>query len=83
MAEIQIEGTNLGYTEKPYDFKNDAGEQIAGVSQRLHVLVGTEVIEVKVPDAYVAEAKALALHDQVVVLVSLPKTVKPTLLSVA
>lgn len=79
MAEIFVEGLNLGYTEKPYDFKNDAGEQIKGVSQLLHLLVDTDVLVVKVPDERVVEARALPMKEQVAMRVSLPKGTRVTL----
>lgn len=83
MAEIYVEGTNLGYTEKPYDFTNDNGEQIKGVSQLLHVLVDTDVLVVKVPDAMVPQARALAVKEAVGLRVTLPKGTRPTLADVA
>lgn len=79
MAEILIEGVNLGYTAKPYDFTDEGGERRQGVSQRLHLLVDTEVIEVRVPDERVAEAQAIPLKADVTVRVNVPKSVKPTL----
>jgi hypothetical protein len=79
MAEILIEGVNLGYTEKAYDFVDEGGERRQGVSQRLHLLVDTEVIEVRVPDERVAEARAVPLKTECTVRVNVPKSVKPTL----
>lgn len=77
MAEIIVEGVNLGYTEKPYDFKDDStGERVTGVSQRLHVLVGTEVLDLRVPDERVPEAKSLAEKGPVVLKVNVPKNAR-------
>jgi hypothetical protein len=72
MAEIIVEGVNLGYTEKPYDFTDDAtGKKVSGVSQRLHVLVGTEVLDERVP-----EAKSLPEKSSVVLKVNVPKNAR-------
>lgn len=80
MAEMVVKGVNLGYTAKPYDFTDDAtGKQVKGVSQRLHILLGTDVIEVRVPDERVAEAQSLPLKSEVTVKVDYPKSVKPSL----
>lgn len=83
MAEIQVEGLNLGYTEKGYDFTDDQGERRVGQTQRLHVLVDTEVLEIRVPDERVAEAKALPLKERIAVVVNLPKGTRPTLVDSA
>lgn len=86
MAEIQVEGLNLGYTEKPYDFTDDAtGRQVTGVSQLLHILLedATDVLVVKVPDAMVATAKALPVKARVSLVVNVPKGVRPTLVDAA
>lgn len=83
MAEILVEGINLGYTEKPYDFKDESGERRTGITQRLHVLVGVESLEVRVPDERVPEAKALPLKVPVALKVSLPKNARMTLVESA
>lgn len=83
MAEIIVEGQNLGYTAKPYDFTDERGERRTGVSQRLHVLVGTDVFEVRVPDERVAEAQALPLKENIALRVSVPKNARMTLVESA
>lgn len=79
MAEILVEGTNLGYTEKAYDFVDDQGERRQGVSQRLHVLVGTEVLDLRVPDERITGARALEANAVVALRVAIPKNARLTL----
>lgn len=81
MAEIQIEGLNLGYTETPYDFQDRAtGQQVTGVSRKLHLLVGLDKFELKVPDDQRASVQALPLNTAVVLRVGVPKGTRLELL---
>jgi len=82
MAEILVEGINLGVTEKPYDFKDESGERRTGVSNRLHILVGTEVLDVRVPDEGLATARAIPLKGNCAVVVNLPRNVRVALVDV-
>lgn len=78
MSEMIIEGQFLGYTEKPYDFTDEKGERRTGVAQRAHVLVGTEVLDLRVPDERVVEAKSLTPKSSIAVSVSVPKNARLT-----
>lgn len=83
MSEIVIEGTNLGYTTKPYDFVDQqTGERRTGTTQKLHVLTGMESVEVRVEDAYVAMARALPVNRPVTLVVEVPKQTRFKFVSV-
>jgi len=61
---LEIEGTVLGYSEKPYDFTDEAGERRQGVTRLLHILDGMNTVEVKVPEALATQAATYAQANE-------------------
>jgi hypothetical protein len=79
MAEMQLQGINLGYQSKEYDFTDESGARRQGVSHSLHLLCGVVVHRVRVPDEWIERAKALPLNQSVTVAVTLPASVRLSL----